>query len=152
MDEEPLEGGRQTVGVVRVGDTVRRPLQPNSERVHAVLRHLEAVGLIDWDNGVGPGRRLDDLAHAVWCFVDVGEHGGGIEDQGRRVRLMCDSYGWNAPALVIHEIATLLRRARDRHARAGRGKAVAIFDDLLAWMEDHGSAVEAASVTGGRTG
>jgi hypothetical protein len=82
MDEEPLEGGRQTVGVVRVGDTVRRPLQPNSERVHAVLRHLEAVGLIDWDNGVGPGRRLDDLAHAVWCFVDVASTAAASRTRG----------------------------------------------------------------------
>jgi hypothetical protein len=65
---------------------------------------------------------------------------------------MCDSYGWDAPALVIDEITALLRRARDRHASAGRGKAVAIFNDLLAWMGDHGSALEAASVAGGRTG
>jgi hypothetical protein len=232
MDEKLLEGGRQTVGVARVGDTVRRPRHPNAEFVDAVLRHLEAVGfrgaprllgvdeagrevlsfieghvyvaepdgpeprlsdaqlasaarlircfhdatagselaggeevvchgdlgphntvfagdeavgLIDWDDGVAPGRRLDDLAHAVWCFVDVGEHGGAAEDQGRRVRLMCDAYGWDGPALLIDEIAALLRRALDRHASAGRGKAVSVFEDLMAWMRDNGSALKAAA-------
>ncbi|MFF1292711.1 MULTISPECIES: phosphotransferase [unclassified Streptomyces] len=30
--------------VVRIGDTVRRPVQPWTETVHALLRHLEAVG------------------------------------------------------------------------------------------------------------
>ena len=44
-DEEiPLEGGNLTAGIVRVGDTVRRPRRPGSELGQAVLRHLEAVG------------------------------------------------------------------------------------------------------------
>ena len=44
MEEVPLSGGEDTPGVVRVGDTVRRPLGPNAAFVHALLRHLEAVG------------------------------------------------------------------------------------------------------------
>jgi len=42
--EVPLSGGRVTSGVVRIGNTVRRPLGPNSTFVHALLRHLESVG------------------------------------------------------------------------------------------------------------
>jgi hypothetical protein len=45
VEEVPLEGGRVNVGaVVRVGDTVRRPLRPNSPFVHELLLHLEAAG------------------------------------------------------------------------------------------------------------
>jgi aminoglycoside phosphotransferase (APT) family kinase protein len=40
----PLTGGRTTAGVVRIGDTVHRPTNPNSEFVHEVLLHLESVG------------------------------------------------------------------------------------------------------------
>lgn len=36
--------GGTTPGVVRVGDTVRRPVHGRWRYVHAVLRHLEAVG------------------------------------------------------------------------------------------------------------
>jgi Ser/Thr protein kinase RdoA (MazF antagonist) len=44
-DEEiPLAGGEVTDGVVRVGGTVRRPVGPHTPAVHALLRHLEAVG------------------------------------------------------------------------------------------------------------
>jgi hypothetical protein len=43
-EEVPLAGGQETPGVVRVGDTVRRPPGPNAGFVHALLRHLEAVG------------------------------------------------------------------------------------------------------------
>jgi Phosphotransferase enzyme family len=42
--EVPLLGGDMTEGVVRVGRTVRRPLRPYTPTVHALLRHLEAVG------------------------------------------------------------------------------------------------------------
>ena len=43
--EVPLRGGIANQGlVVRVGDTVRRPLRPTSPATHALLRHLAAVG------------------------------------------------------------------------------------------------------------
>lgn len=45
MDSEvPLPGGRYTVGVVRVGDTVRRPAGIHSDFVRLVLLHLEKSG------------------------------------------------------------------------------------------------------------
>ena len=41
----PLPGGMGSGGaVVRVGNTVRRPLRPESPAVHAFLHHLETVG------------------------------------------------------------------------------------------------------------
>ncbi|MEU5863227.1 MULTISPECIES: aminoglycoside phosphotransferase family protein [unclassified Nonomuraea] len=44
LHEIPLQGGDVTDGVVRVGDTVRRPVCPATPAVHALLRHLEAAG------------------------------------------------------------------------------------------------------------
>jgi aminoglycoside phosphotransferase (APT) family kinase protein len=43
--ETPLTGGRITAGVVRVGDTVRRPPKPNVSLVRALLGRLEQLGL-----------------------------------------------------------------------------------------------------------
>lgn len=43
-DETPLPGGHMTDGVVRVGDTVRRPLRASWTAVHGLLQHLEHVG------------------------------------------------------------------------------------------------------------
>jgi hypothetical protein len=42
--EEPLTGGRVTAGVVRVGDTVRRPRGDHSVFVADLLRHLAISG------------------------------------------------------------------------------------------------------------
>ena len=43
-NEVPLTGGRITAGVVRSGDTVRRPMRGDRSDVHSLLRHLEARG------------------------------------------------------------------------------------------------------------
>ncbi|MGP4113306.1 GNAT family N-acetyltransferase [Streptomyces sp. 4N509B] len=42
--EEPLTGGNVSAGVVRVGDTVRRPAGPWTPAVHALLDHLHRAG------------------------------------------------------------------------------------------------------------
>lgn len=220
-------GGAQTDGVVRVGETVRRPLHARSAYVHAVLEHLKAVGfdgaprvlgideqgrevltyipgkvvvaapahlsdarlisaaqlirgfhdatagtplagdeevvchgdlgahnivfdgedavaLIDWDDGVAPGSRLIDFAHAVWCCADVCVDGVEVQEQARKARLMCAAYGWEgAAAVVVDEIAARFRRARDAHVAAGRSKAVAIFEGMMDWMSRHGPALKA---------
>jgi hypothetical protein len=44
-DEVPLTGGRVTAGVVRIGETVRRPLGARAPFVHELLAHLEARGV-----------------------------------------------------------------------------------------------------------
>ena len=43
-DEIPLLGGDVTDGIVRVGDTVRRPVSSRSPFIHTVLKHLEHAG------------------------------------------------------------------------------------------------------------
>src|ERR1039457_48578 len=42
--ETPLSGGNMSSGIVRVGDTVRRPAGPWTPAVHALLSHLHAAG------------------------------------------------------------------------------------------------------------
>src|SRR5436309_12728779 len=44
MSEIQLSGGRVTEKVVRVGETVRRPLKPNSTFVRALLERLREQG------------------------------------------------------------------------------------------------------------
>jgi hypothetical protein len=44
QEEMPLTGGRIVRGIVRVGDTVRRPMPPDPDYVHGLLAHLERSG------------------------------------------------------------------------------------------------------------
>ncbi len=86
--ETPLHGGDVTEGVVRVGDTVRRPRQPFSASVAAYLVHLEDQGfagaprwhgiddrgrdILDFMAGLVPGSPLEDWAATDAVLADVG--------------------------------------------------------------------------------
>ncbi|MBA3841478.1 MAG: phosphotransferase [Actinobacteria bacterium] len=63
--EIPLLGGWVTSGVVRIGDTVRRPLSPRSVFVHQFLRELEALGFYGAPRFLG----IDELGREVLSFV-----------------------------------------------------------------------------------
>jgi hypothetical protein len=87
--EEPevsLSGGRLTAGVVRVGDTVRRPGGAHSDFVTRLLCHLEAVG-------------FDGAPRAL-----------GVDDRGRDVLTYID--GWVPPNLAHFPDDTLVAAAR----------------------------------------
>lgn len=65
LAEVPLGGGNVAVGVVRVGDTVRRPAGPQTPAVHALLVHLEHVGFRGAPRSLG----IDDAGRHVLEFV-----------------------------------------------------------------------------------
>jgi hypothetical protein len=66
MQEIPLTGGRITPGVVRAGDTVRRPRRPNSAFVRALLTHLLVVGFESAPRALGD----DELGREVFTFLE----------------------------------------------------------------------------------
>jgi hypothetical protein len=105
----------------------------------------KAVGIIDWDEDVGPGRRLVDFAHAVWCCADVCEVEVEVAEQARKTRLMCEAYGRFTPVAVIDEITARFHRAQADHARRGRDQGAAIFAEMVRWMEEHGPVLKASS-------
>ena len=66
LKEEPLEGGRSSQGLVRIGNTVRRPLSPNSKFVHQVLRQLERTGFGAAPRYIG----IDNQGRGVLTFFE----------------------------------------------------------------------------------
>lgn len=97
MTEIPLEGGDVNVGenvVVRVGDTVRRPLSDRVDAVHALLHHFEAVGFDGAPRVLG----IDDRGREILSFVEgepalrpVAPGDGVLHDLGRLLRRMHDA-------------------------------------------------------------
>jgi hypothetical protein len=66
MDELPLSGGNVTAGIVRVGDTVRRPAGAWTPAVHTLLDHLQRKGF------AGAPRRLgvDAQGREILSFAE----------------------------------------------------------------------------------
>lgn len=65
MTEIPQGGGNVSSGVVRIGDTVRRPAGPWTPAVHALLGHLHAAGFRGAPRPLG----LDELGREVLTFI-----------------------------------------------------------------------------------
>jgi Ser/Thr protein kinase RdoA (MazF antagonist) len=99
--EIALPSGDVTEGVVRIGDTVRRPHQPTSAAVAAYLQHLESVGFAGAPRYLGRDRRGRDVLTFVagevpgdppeaWAAADE-----VLPGVGRLVRALHDaSEGW----------------------------------------------------------
>ncbi|MBB6546861.1 phosphotransferase [Nonomuraea rubra] len=96
LHEIPLQGGDVTDGVVRVGDTVRRPASRSTPAVHALLRHLEAVGFDGAPRVVG----MDEFGREILTYVPG--------TTGLRLESVTDE--------ALAQLAGLLRRFHDATA------------------------------------
>jgi phosphotransferase family enzyme len=85
-NEEPLAGGNLS-DVVRVGDTVRRPVGPWTPSVHALLRHLEAAGFDGAPRVLG----IDEQGREILEYIPgevpwLGDHKRLLGDEASVVR------------------------------------------------------------------
>jgi Ser/Thr protein kinase RdoA (MazF antagonist) len=94
----PLTGGWVTTGVVRVGETVRRPTGSSTPFIHALLRHLEDLGFDGAPRLLG----VDEQEREILTFLD-----GEVPSD-------CRAMVWDDQQLAA--VARLLRRFHDATA------------------------------------
>ena len=111
MEPEVLAGGNMSGAVVRVGDTVRKPSQPQSATVQRLVAHVRAQGATWVQEPLG----VDDDGRDVWRFIP-----------GEVV------HGHNPPWLraeaILTDVARRLREWHDATATFERGP-----DDVWWW-------------------
>jgi hypothetical protein len=100
VQELPLAGGDVTEGVVRVGDTVRRPRGPWSASVALYLRHLEQAGFDGAPRFLG----IDEQGRDILDYID-----GDVPSQP-----VVETWAASLPVLV--GVAQLLQRLHDASA------------------------------------
>jgi hypothetical protein len=105
------------VGVVRVGESVRRPVGPNAGFVHRLLRHLDHAGFDAGPRFLG----LDDEGREVLTFIE-----GDVPSD-------CRSIVWSDAQ--VEATATLLRRFHDATAgsRLAARAEVVCHNDFGPW-------------------
>ena len=96
MDELRLHGGRVTEGVVRVGDTVRRPQNANTAFVRDLLSYLDEQGFDGAPHSLG----ADELGRETFSYLagEVPAELAGLPDE------------------VLAKAARLIRRFHDATA------------------------------------
>src|SRR5215470_337409 len=65
LDEVVLTGGRVARGIVRVGETVRRPMPADSDYVHGLLAHLEHCGFVGAPRFLGVDSRGREIVSYI---------------------------------------------------------------------------------------
>ncbi|UWU29185.1 phosphotransferase [Rhizobium sp. WSM1274] len=115
--EFPLSGGRVSKGVVRAGDTVRRPPTFNSPFVHKLLQHLAALNFDAAPRSYG----CDEFGRDVFSYI-----GGEVPAD----------LSWHSEDVLI-DAARLIRRYHDMTeglvasaAAQGLGLEVVCHNDL----------------------
>jgi hypothetical protein len=115
--ETPLAGGWVTSGVVRVGDTVRRPPGLRAPFVHRLLAHLEESGFEAAPRFLG----TDEKGRDIFTFIE-----GDVPSD-------CRSIVWGDSQLEA--ATTLLRRFHDATAGSdlAGGEEIVCHNDFGPW-------------------
>jgi Phosphotransferase enzyme family len=95
---------------------------------------LTPAAFIDWDIAA-PGRRIHDIAHVCWQYLDLGPGLSDAADAGRRMRVICDAYGLTDRGGLLETIVWW----QDRCWRGIEGKAAA-GDPAMIRLRDSGAA------------
>ncbi|MEV5611098.1 phosphotransferase [Streptomyces sp. NPDC052225] len=90
------------------------------------------TAFIDWDLAA-PGRRIDDVAHVCWQYLDLGPKASDVPETSRRLRLLCDAYG-------VTDRTPLLDAVLDWQDRCRRGieAAAAAGDPAMRRLREQG--------------
>jgi len=149
----PLTGGRLTPGVVRVGETVRRPRSSASAFTATLLSYLAAArlggGPVVCHHDPGPNNTvfragrpvafidfdfaamrdpLEDVGYLAWSWcISSKPDRGGPAGQARQVRVLADAYGLGAGQrrrLPAAVEQRLLRNEQFWNERVGRASRV----------------------------
>jgi hypothetical protein len=93
---------------------------------------LTPVAFIDWDIAA-PGKRIHDVAHVCWQYLDLGPGVAEPADASRRMRLICDAYGLGDRSGLLEAILWW----QDRCWRGIEAKAAA-GDPVMTRLRDSG--------------
>lgn len=76
---------------------------------NTVMQNGIPIALIDFD-AAAPGKRINDIAYALWLWCDLGNEEITPMEQSRRISLFCDAYGFSDKKSVIAAIMEMQKK------------------------------------------
>lgn len=114
---------------------------------NTVLQNGVPNAFIDYD-GVEPGARAEDIGYALWTFLELGNLDIDIKIQTKRIKMMCDAYGFSDGKSLVKSILAEQGRVLDiRRGMSVAGKSIEIqnfskerikvIESEIRWVEKH---------------
>lgn len=101
--------------------------------LHFVFGEGTPIAIIDFDSAA-PGARSDDLAYALFLWLNLGTDGPPAREQARRITVFCDAYGI-ADIDIVETIASAISRNIQRLREQSRLTDVRWWQAQLLWVE-----------------
>jgi len=119
---------------------------------NTVLQNGLPIGFIDFD-GVEPGMRVEDIGYALWTFLELGNPDIDIQTQIKKIKMMCDAYGFSDGRLLVKAILREQKRVLElRNGMAISGKSseiqdfsrerIKVIEDEIAWVRRYSKDIE----------
>jgi hypothetical protein len=122
----PLAGGAEVV--------CHNDLSPKNTVYRDDGSGMAPVAFIDWDIAA-PGKRVHDIAHVCWQYLDLGPGVAEPAAAGYRMRLICEAYGLPDRARLVETVLWWQDRCwRGIEAKAAGG------DPAMTRLRDTGAA------------
>lgn len=101
--------------------------------------------VFDWDTAAA-GDPLDDLAYAVWMWLDIGNEENEADATARRIKLMLDGYGVNHADRLdffVRMAAQMRRVANGRYPTMEQAAATKAWaENCEYWLKKHEKCIQ----------
>jgi hypothetical protein len=116
---------------------------------NTVFRDGVPAALIDFDD-IHPGTRLEDLGHAAWHWIGIGDPARTPADVGRDLALFARAYGDVTPSALVDAALAAQEHhgvlvARRRWPDARKVEVTAWAAECMLWLSTHREEVLAAA-------
>ena len=114
---------------------------------NTVFQAGNPVALIDFD-AAAPGRRIDDLAYAIWLWCDIGNEDISVVEQSQRIRIFKDAAGIQDRKNIIASIIDIQRKQIEQYQNkvilglSNWENAVSWANNSLDWIIKHQEELE----------
>jgi tRNA A-37 threonylcarbamoyl transferase component Bud32 len=71
---------------------------------NTIVRDGQPVGIIDFDNA-HIWERVEELGYFLWTYLELGDNRYSDREQFRRIKLVCDNYGYSDPITLVESIS-----------------------------------------------
>lgn len=121
---------------------------------NTILKDGQPIAFIDFD-GVEPGGRVEDLGYVLWTFLELGNTQIDTGNQIRRIKLMCDEYGYQDGKSLVDGIIREQQRvlqireqmaqtAQKEGVRQFSAERIEVIQKEIQWVENNQELIENA--------